>query len=134
MAIMSLPEGFNLASRNGATCSICGTGPQQNDHPTQVISTGIVIDWEGSFDICWGCARELGRLAHMVDRAAYDALVEDYAALLAQFNDQSVAFMDKEDAVRLLAGELVGASKRGIYGTHDTATAVEVEPDFGGEA
>lgn len=111
-------EGFWLGSRNGGTCSICGKGDTdpESGRKTPVLSLGVQIEFEGNFDICFGCAHEIGLFAGMIDGASYDLLLEDYNRVCSALEDQNAAILNKENAVALLSGELAGAAKRGVYG------------------
>jgi hypothetical protein len=104
--MIAAQEAFSLGSRNGGKCSICGTGAQQDGYPTRVISTGIDIDFEGRFDICYACGREIGKLADMVSdeqfklvKVLYDLSEKENARLLGQI-------INKDQLISLLTSEL----------------------------
>lgn len=134
-----IPEGFTLASRNGATCSICGSlqrpldtcdpnGPRE-----RVICTDITIEWEGSFDICETCVKELSRLIGYVPVEHVQAAENDVLYWQGIAEDLEVRLRAKEQIVELLTSELAQTAHKtanAFAAGYDSATVVEEEPDF----
>lgn len=110
------PEGFDLRSRNGATCSICGAGDFNSNTGTRpgVLSTGVHIEMEGNFDLCFGCVREMAGLVGMISSDAYRLLAAEYEEQSRDLKEMIDKVRDKEDALRLLSAEL---AQKGGYGT-----------------
>lgn len=124
------PEGFDLRSRNGGKCSICARGDSTtNGVKDPVLWLGLHIEWEGNFDICFDCARQIGEAADMVLKSEYRALSDKYSDVLNELLAYEQAVTNKEDAIKLLSGELVGAAHRGVYGSIPLRE-LDTEPDF----
>lgn len=130
MTLMIKPEGYDLRSTNGGKCWICCRGDTVvNGRKEPVLWTGIHIEWEGNADICFDCARQIGEAVGMIERTAYEELAVLFKDALGELERAEMAIADKEDAVRLLSSELVGAATRGVYGTIPLRE-VDIEPDF----
>lgn len=111
-------EGFDLGTANGSRCYLCGAGDQRNGLREPVLNTGAVIDFEGKLEICLACGKEIGGLVGMIPSEAYRLLGAEYDELMTDLKEMQRKLQDKEDAIKLLSAELVGASHKGVYGTN----------------
>lgn len=136
-----IPEGFTLASRNGATCSICGSlqrpldtcdpnGPRE-----RVISTDITIEWEGSFDVCETCVKELAKLIGYVPAERVQLAENDTLHWQGIAEQLDVELRAKQQVVDLLTSELAGTAGRAAHayaaGYDSRELEEREEPDFG---
>jgi len=95
-------NGYTPTTRN-QVCSICGTR-QRTDHresPEPVYTTGVFIEYEGTFDICHGCLIEGAVLAGCLTDVQADALRESASAAEAT---AATAEADLRDAQELIEG------------------------------
>lgn len=96
MTIQELPA-FTATSRLPC-CSVCGSGPGKVDafdpesRDRTVLGLGVDIDMEGTFDICWSCATQIGAEAGMLPSVQADQLRENQR--------------EAENALRAVAEEL----------------------------
>jgi len=95
-------NGYTPTTRN-QVCSICGTR-QRTDHresPEPVYTTGVFIEYEGTFDMCEGCLVEGAVLVGCLTPAAAEGLRAEAAAATAA---AASAAADLKDAQELIEG------------------------------
>lgn len=99
-----LTTGFSPAARD-ATCSICSCAQRENRDGTYegVLDLDVEISYEGNFEICETCAREIGSAVGMTE----PGLLDNARAMLAEAN-RTIDILKKDlatkaDAVDVLA-------------------------------
>ncbi len=119
--------------RGVGKCSICNTHGQPGD---RALRLGEVIDFEGFFDICEQCGREIAKTIGWVapEALASEAARADAAEAYASALEEHAAL--KQDTIDHLALELGTAAQRVIdaramYTQGVVQTTVVTEPDFG---
>ena len=99
---LALIPAFSAAARAGANCSFCGRGPGK-ENPSNpmspnrpVVTSDVMIDYEGTFEFCIDCAREIGALGGMIghDRAVALKSERDHAT------SRAIAAESERDAAR----------------------------------
>lgn len=75
----SLTPGFSQRARN-LCCTFCGGGPGRVNPRSpispdrEVVSTEVVIEFEGEIEFCQNCAVEIGALVGMIPKAQADKI------------------------------------------------------------
>lgn len=122
---MHLMAQFQTGSRFGV-CSVHGS-ESPNGEP--VVCTGITIDYEGDFDICASCVREMAALVGLVDRTAQ---VEALSTELVEALDYSRNLYDRTVAAEATNEHLAAALARVVAERDEArqaADALQVQQD-----
>lgn len=128
-------------------CSVCGSNlrPLDDTNPNgphePAVTLGVIIDFEGAFEICSHCAAEIGKLVGLVPDAEVVALQEELDEANRAYEYVAGKLDDKNSAVKVLSTELgetaqatAEAYQRGYaagYATGFSDEPGDMEPDFG---
>lgn len=136
---ITLRSDFTIASRGHGTCSICACNrrPLDSTDPNgpheRVLSTGIFIEFEGDFDICESCAREIAQTIGFVPKEYVEFAERDVLRWMGEAEKLAELVDEKSTIITALASELAGVAHKSAtaYAAgYDAATEVEEEPDF----
>jgi hypothetical protein len=100
---------FNGDSRNGSTCSNCGSPAKKGDIG---VAQGEFIDFEGSYDVCQACIVQIAGEFGMIPESKYLQLI-DKADKVDMEVEAAIKLLDNEKVLNSsLAMQLGRATER----------------------
>lgn len=126
---------YDFASRN-MKCSICHcnqrplSSADPNGAKERIVRTGINIDFEGEFDICESCLKEMGKLVGLGEDDLLLTARVDNMDLRRQVEELERTLEAKDVALTTLSQELADTAKRKARQTLAEVKQLAEEPEF----